>query len=62
MKLNLNLNDIEDNMLPQIFQQILQTWGSTISWHPRTAFFKHFESKCLYTSIYLRNKVFVPKK
>ena len=24
----------------------------TISWRPRTAFLKHFESKCLYVSIY----------
>ena len=26
---------------------------STISWRRRTAFLKHFESKCLYISIYL---------
>ena len=32
-----------------------------ISWRPRTAFLKPFESKCLYVSVYLRNKTFVPE-
>ena len=30
-----------------------------IFWPQRTAFFKHFESKCLYISVYLRKKIFV---
>ena len=33
----------------------------TISWRPRTAFLKHFKSKCLYISVYLHKKIFVPK-
>ena len=33
----------------------------TISWHPRTAFLKHFESKCLYISVCLIKNIFVPK-
>ena len=32
-----------------------------ISWHPRTAFLKHFESKCLYISIYLLKKILFPR-
>ena len=51
----------------QIFQQTCFCLLSekhlrcTISWHPRTAFLKHFESKCLYISVYLIKKIFVPK-
>ena len=30
-------------------------------WPPRTAFLKLFESKCLYISVYLPDKKFVPK-
>ena len=33
----------------------------TISWRPRAAYFKRFESKCPYISVYLRKKMFVPK-
>ena len=32
----------------------------TISCHPRTAFLKPFESKCLYISIYLLKKIYFP--
>ena len=32
----------------------------TTSWRPRTAFLKHFESKCMYISIYLPERNFVP--
>ena len=28
---------------------------------PRTAFLKHVEGKCLYISVYLRKKIFIPK-
>ena len=62
---NLNLLDIENNMLLQRSQNpfwIYKFFSSdsvwcqkyhlhcTISWRPRTAFLKHFESKCLYIS------------
>ena len=33
----------------------------TISWHPISAFLKHFESKCLNISVYLIKKIFVPR-
>ena len=33
----------------------------TISWRPRTAFSKHFESKCQYISVYPPKKNFVSK-
>ena len=72
---NLNSLDIENNMLPQtqpktfLTVQIFSKHVSvqcqkkylycTISWHPRTAFFKHIESKCLHISIYLLNKILV---
>ena len=73
--INLNSLDIENNMLPQhiqkpfqqIFQQTYSAWRQkkhlhcTISWRPRTAFYKHFESKCSCISKYLRRKIFVPK-
>ena len=74
---NLNSLDIENNMLPQHSQKPfwlykfsskhVSVWcqkkhlGCTISWRQRTAFLKHFESKCLYISVYLREKSFVPK-
>ena len=74
---NLNSLDIENNMLPQHSQKCfwlykfsskhVPVWyqkkhlGCTISWRQRTAFLKHFESKCLYISVYLRKKIFVPK-
>ena len=50
----------------QIFQQATG-WCQkkhlhwTISGRPRTAFSKHFESKCLYISVYLRKKFFIPE-
>ena len=74
---NLNSLDIESNMLPQHSQKAfwlykfsskhVSVWCQkkhlhcTISWRPRTAFLKHFESKCLYISAYLRKKIFVPE-
>ena len=33
----------------------------TISWLPRTAFSKYFESKYLYISVYVCKNIFVPK-
>ena len=32
-----------------------------ISWSPRTAFLKHFQSKCLDISVHIRQKIFVRK-
>ena len=74
---NLNSLDIENNMLSQHSQKPfwlykysnkhILVWCQkkhfhcTISWRPRTALFKHFESKCLYISVYLRKKIFVPE-
>ena len=79
--MNLNLNDIENNMLPQHSQKSfslykflskhvsvwcqkkhLQIWCSTISWRALTTLLKYSESKCLYISVYLRKKIFVPEK
>ena len=75
--INLNSLDIENNILPKhnkkpfslykFSSKHISVWCQkknlqwTISWHPRTAFFKHFESKCLYISVYLFKKIFVPK-
>ena len=69
---NLNSLDIENNMLPQHSQKPfwlykfsskhVSVWcqkkhfGCTISWHQRTTFLKHFKSKCLCISVYLRRK------
>ena len=74
---NLNSLDIENNMLPKHCQKpfsIYKFFGKhvfvwcqqkhlhcTISWHPRNAFLKYFESKCLHISVYLIKKIFVPK-
>ena len=33
----------------------------TITRRPRNSLLKHFESKCLYISIYLRRRYFIPK-
>ena len=51
----------------QFFQQKCFWLGSekkylhcTICRRPRTTFSKHFEAKCLYISVYLREKTFVP--
>ena len=78
---NLNSLDAENNMLPQHSQNpfwlknfpanIISVWCQekhlhcTISRCPRTAFLKHFESKCLYISVYhyimaLYNALFIP--
>ena len=75
---NLNSLDIKNNMLPQYSQKRfwlyifsskpVSVWYQkknlqwVISWRPRTAFLKHFESKCLYISVYLCKKIFVPEK
>ena len=75
--MNLNTLDIENNMLPKhcpkffslckFFRKHVSVWCQkkhlhcTISWHPRTAFLKHFESKCLYISVWYLIKIFVPK-
>ena len=75
--MNLNTLDIENNMLLKDCQKIfslykcfrkqVSVWCQkkhlhcTISWHPRTAFLKHFESKCLYISVYLIKEYFCPK-
>ena len=74
---NLNSLDIKNNMLPQYSQKRfwlyifsskpVSVWYQkknlqwVISWRPRTAFLKHFESKCLYISAYSRKKTFVPE-
>ena len=75
--INLNSLDIENNILPKhnkepfslykFSSKHVSVWCQkknlqwTISWHPRTVFFKHFENKCLYISVYLFKKIFVPK-
>ena len=75
---NLKSPDIENNMLPQhshksfwlykFSSKHVPVWcqknhlGCTISLRQRTAFLTHFESKCLYISVYLRKKIFVPKR
>ena len=67
--MNLNSLDIGNNMLPQYSQKPfllykfpskhVSVWcqkkhlACNISWRPRTAFLKNFESKCLYISVYL---------
>ena len=71
----LNSLEIEKSMLPKHSQKpfSLHKFSSkhlvgvrkihlhcTISRHPRTALSKHFESKCLYISVYLRKKRFFP--
>ena len=74
---NVNSLDNENNMLPKhcqksfslykCFRKHVSVWCQkkhlhcTISWHPRTAFLKHFESKCLYISVWHLIKIFVPK-
>ena len=75
--MNLDTLDIENNMLLKHCQKIfsfykcfrkhVSVWCQkkhlhcTISWHPRSAFLKHFESRFLYISVYLMKKIFVPK-
>ena len=75
---NLNSLNIENNMLPKKRQKPFSLYKfpskhvsgwcqkkhlhCTISWHPRTVFLKHFESKYLYQiSVYVFKKIFVPK-
>ena len=74
---NVNSLDNENNMLPKhcqksfslykCFRKHVSVWCQkkhlhcTISWHPKTAFLKHFGSKCLHISVYLIKKIFVPK-
>ena len=64
---NLSSLDIENNMhrkhcqksfsLYKFFRKNISVWRQkkhlhcTSSWHPRTAFLKHFESKCLFISV-----------
>ena len=76
--MNVSLLDMENNMLPQYSQnpfwlykfssKHVSVWcqkkylHSTISWRPRTAFLKHFESKFLYICLYLLKKMFVPER
>ena len=75
--INLNSLDIENNILPKhnkkpfslckFSSKHVSVWYQkkklqwTISWHPRTAIFKHFERKCLYISVYLFKKKFCSK-
>ena len=70
---NLNSLDIQNNMLPQhsqkavslykFFGKLFFFWSQkkhshcTLSWLPRTAFLNYFENNCLYSSVYLRNKI-----
>ena len=65
---NLNSLDTENNMLPKhwqkpfllykLFSKHVSVWCQkkhlhcTNSWHPRTAFLKHFESKSLYIPVH----------
>ena len=74
---NLNSLDIKNNMLPQYSQKRfwiyifsskpVSVWyqKKNLQWvicgRPRTAFLKHFESKCLHISAYSRKKTFVPE-
>ena len=74
---NLNSLDIGNNMLPQHSQKPfwlyifssrhVSVWCQkkylhcTLSLRQRTAFLKHFESKCQYISIHLVIKMFVPE-
>ena len=67
---NLNSLDIENNILPKHCQKYfwlykflkkhVSVWcqkkhlDCTISWNPITEFLKHFQSKCLFISVYLR--------
>ena len=75
--MNVNWLDIENNMFSQHSQkpfslykflsQHFSVWFQIkhlhciISWRPRTAFLKHFESKYLYIFAYFHNKIFVPE-
>ena len=74
---NLNSFEIENNILPKYSQKNFSVYKfsnkhvyfscqkkhlhCTISWRPRTTFLKHFESKCLYISVNLPEKMFATK-
>ena len=51
------------NLSDKVSSKLVSVWCQkkylhyTIFWHPRTAFLKHFESKCLYISICLLKKI-----
>ena len=82
MNFNLNLNDTENNMLPQHSQKpflLYKIFSKHISVGVRKnicrndavlfldaqelqQFLEHIERKCLYISVYLRKKIFVPVK
>ena len=73
--MNLNSLDIENNMFPKHNQKPFSLYKfsskhvsvwcqkKNLQWikHPRTAFFKYFESKCMYISVNLFKEIFVPK-
>ena len=75
---NLNSLDIENKIQPQRSQKTfwlykfptkhVSVWFQkqylhcTIFWRPRTAVLKHFESKCLYISIYSLRKFLFQKR
>ena len=75
--MNLNSLDIEKNMLSQHSQKPFSLYKFSshhfsvwcqkkhlhcfIFWLAKTAFLKHFESKCLYIPVHLRKKIFVPE-
>ena len=74
---NLNSLDNENNMLPKhsqkpfwlykYFSKHVSVWcqkkrlDCIISWRQRTVLLKHFESKCLYISVYPRKENFCSK-
>ena len=68
---NLNSLDIENNMLSKHLSYFTDFPANMFlfgirknicdSLTPRSAFLKHFESKCLHIYVYLPEKMFVPK-
>ena len=68
--MNLNSLDIENNMLPKHSEKpfsFYKFFSKHVSVECQknnicaAQFLKHFESKCLYVSVYLPRKVFIPK-
>ena len=75
--MNINLPDIENNMFPQHDQKLfsfydfssirVSVWCQkkhfhcTISWTLIISILKYFENKCMYISVYLCKKIFVPE-
>ena len=75
--MNLNSLGIESSMLTQDSQKLFWLYNFSskyvsvwcqkkhfccaISWRPKTAFWKYFESKCLYISVHLCKNIFVPE-